>query len=283
MLSKAQLKFAVKKFSEDEAPQGAAALAFYAVSAFPPLMILMLSVLSLFYSSDQAAVHLLDQVEAMTGRATRDFVFELLQKEEGAKDTLAAVVGGLLLLLGASAFFAQLQAIMNRIWGVEPDPDSGLRDKILKRLVSMLVVLGVGGILLFSLLLSTLISATQDWLKAHFGQLATGAVLAEWLLTALLLLGAFALIIKVLPDADVSNRAAWVGALAATLLFSVGKLGLSWYLGRTDFTASYGSAGALVLLLFWIYYSSMIFLLGAEVSRTLDCFQQEDGSNSASC
>ncbi len=262
------LKNAMKRFSEDGASQSAAALAFYAVTALPPLLVILVSLLSFAFSTDQATEHLLSQVEAFTGEATREFTAGLLENRQNDRNGVAALFGFVLVLVGASAFFAQLQAVLNRIWGAEGE--GGIKATVLKRLLGMAAVLGVGLLLLVSVVASAVLSAVSDYLWSTSGWGAPLLVTMEGLLTVLFMACAFAMVIYLLPDCDVSVKPAFVGATAAAILFSVGKVGMGWHLGRADFTADYGSAGALVLLLFWVYYSAMIFLYGAELARVLD-------------
>jgi membrane protein len=171
------------------------------------------------------------------------------------------------LLFGASGVFVELQAALNAIWNVEPKPSSGIWDYVRQRFFTFLMVLGVAVLLLLSLVLSTALSAAGK----YFSQLLPGDALwlelinfvASGLLIALL----FALVFKVIPDADVTWHDVWPGAFATALLFSVGKLVLGWYLGRASVASPYGAAGSVMVLVIWVYYAAQIFFFGAELTH----------------
>lgn len=251
----------------EDCPTVAAALSFYAVAAIPPLVVLLTAIFSLVYSGPEAAQHLVHQVSNLFGASTGQTVGEILQRRADSPNGTAAVTGLVVLLVGASGFFAQLQKALNQVWGVEPDPNAGWKDTVFKRVISMTVVLGTGFLLLVSLIVSAFIAAASRWLEAQVGLSVSLAAVTEAALGFALVTGLFALIFMYLPDVEVRWSDVWRGAAATSLFFMVGKFALGWYLGRSDFSADYGSAGALVLILFWVYYSSMILLYGAELTQ----------------
>jgi membrane protein len=258
---------AFQEFRDEDAPQRAAALSFYAVTAIPPLVVLLTAILGLVYSGPQAGQELVNQVGSLFGQETAETVSEILQRRASASNGWAALGGLLVMLLGASGFFVELQKALNHVWGVQPDPQAGWKQTLLKRFLSMTVVLGTGFLLLISLMVSTFIAVAGRWLELRLGWSVGLASLAEALVGLAMITAMFSLLFYYLPDARVSWSDAWRGALATAVLFLIGKFALGWYLGRSDFTADYGSAGALVLILFWVYYSSMILLFGAELTQ----------------
>ncbi len=260
-------KTAFQDFREEDAPQKAAALSFYAVTAIPPLAVLLTAILGLVYSGPQAAQELVGQVTSLFGQQTGDTIAEILQRRDESSNGTAAIGGLVVLLMGASGFFVELQKALNSVWGVQPDPNASWKSTIVKRLMSMTVVLGTGFLLLVSLLVSTVIAVASSWMEAKLGLSPAFASLAEVGLGFAMITGMFALIFKYLPDANIPWSDVGRGAATTALLFMVGKFALGWYLGRSNFTADYGSAGALVLILFWVYYSSMILLFGAEITQ----------------
>jgi membrane protein len=175
-------------------------------------------------------------------------------------------LGSLLLLMGATAAFAQLQSALNRAWRVEPDPTRGdIRNFLLKRVFSFAMILVVAFMLLVSLVLSAALSAFGDVIAAaapgrisHLLLEAVHNAVALAVVTTL-----FAFMYRVLPDAVVAWRDAWAGAAATALLFVLGKAGIGMYLGQIDPGTAYGAAGSLAVVLLWVYYSAMILLLGA--------------------
>lgn len=260
-------KKALGHFLETAAPQSAAAMSFYAVTAIPPLMVVIAAVLSLVFSGPRAIAELVNQVTALFGHSTGDTISAILARRATAPNATAAVTGMAVLLVGASGFFSQLQIALNQVWGVEAKPNVAWKMLIVKRLVSMTAVLGTGFLLLVSLVLSAVMAAAGDWLEAKLGWSVGLAAFAEAFIAVSMLTGLFAFIYKVLPDVQLRWSDVWKGAVTASLLFMLGKFALAWYLGRTDLAADYGSAGALVLILFWVYYTSLILLFGAELTQ----------------
>jgi len=176
--------------------------------------------------------------------------------------TIAAV------LFGATTAFAQLQDALNRAWGVKPDPKRGqIRNFLAKRVFSFGVVLAVAFLLLVSLVLTTALAAFGDLLTTRLG--APGALLSavNGLVSFVIVAALFAAMFKLLPDARIAWTDVWFGALGTALLFVLGKGAIGYYLGRTDPGSAYGAAGSLAIVLIWVYYSSMIVLFGAELTR----------------
>jgi membrane protein len=211
------------------------------------------------------------QISGLMGPAGADQVRTILAHAQrpGSENLIAAVLGVVGLLLGATGVFGQLQAALDKVWEVAPDPRQGVRGFILKRVFSLGMVLGLGFVLLASLVLSTIISAFGDSLAG---------LLPSWLSEPFLFaldLGfsigvislLFAAIFKVLPDARVAWRDVWVGGFFTSVLFAVGKVVLGLYLGSSNPGEAFGAAGALALMLVWIYYTSMIVLFGAEFTE----------------
>jgi membrane protein len=171
------------------------------------------------------------------------------------------------LLVGASTVFAQLQTVLNRIWGVQPKPGHFWRDLFKQRLMSFAMVIGVGFVLLVSLVLSAILAMMTD----YFSYLLPGAgVLWQFLDVALsfsVITFLFAAIFKVVPDVHIDWRDVWVGAFITALLFIAGKTAIGYYLGRSGVESAYGAAGSMLVLLAWVYYSSQILFFGAEFTK----------------
>ncbi|HSJ24501.1 MAG TPA: YihY/virulence factor BrkB family protein [Longimicrobiales bacterium] len=262
------LKASLFKFLGDNCPQQAAALAFYTFFSLPPLLFLLLTVVGLVLDPAVAAARIEAQFSGLVGQAGAEQISGMLEAV-GEADTaggLGAVLGVVLVLFGATAAFAQLQASLNRVFRVEPDPTRGdIGNFLLKRLLSFAMVLSVAFLLLVSLALSTLLAAFGDFL----GQLLPGE-LSEPVLAALHLAVdfaaatvLFALMYRVLPDARFAWRDVTVGAVVTAVLFIAGKFAIGYYLGRSDPGTAYGAAGSLALVMIWVYYSAMVLLGGA--------------------
>lgn len=266
------LKSSTQEFLEDDCPTQAAALSYYTVFSLPPLLMVLLLILGSLVDPRDIRGQLEMQMGALMGPAAtaqiRAILVQLHQPGSGGTLTTILSVGGL--VLGATGAFGQLQAALNRAWGVAPDPNQGgIRPFLIKRLFSFGMILSVAFLLLVSLVLSAVLSAFGD---------ALGRMLPEGLSTTLLqvlnlgislfvITALFAAIFKVLPDARVEWRDVWVGAAATALLFVLGKFLIGFYIGRSNPGQAFGAAGSLAVLLVWVYYSSMIVLFGAEFTE----------------
>lgn len=258
---------ALYRFVAEGSPQSAAAMSFYAVISIPPLLVVITAILSMAFSGPEAASELVRQVTTLFGESTAASVAEILARRSQAPNETAALTGSFVLLLGSSGFFSQLQASLNQVWGVETKPSVAWRMLVIKRLISMTAVLGTGFLLLVSLVLTALLAAASDWLRGRLGWSPATAGALEAAVAMLTLTLLFAFIFRVLPDVRVPWTYVWRGSLVTSVLFFMGKYAMGWYLGHTNFEADYGSAGALVLILFWVYYTSLILLFGAQLTH----------------
>jgi membrane protein len=266
----AMLKRTGKEFIADDCPRMAAALSYYTVFALPPLLILILTVVGIVFDPAQVQEAMRGQIGDMVGREGAEQIGTMIEQADQPEGRgVRAAVGIGALILGATGAFLQLQTALNQAWGVEPDPQSGgVRNFIFKRLLSLGMIFGLAFLLLVSLALSALVSLAGDFV----GQIVPGT--SEWVLHLLnfglslaVVTMLFAAMFKVLPDARIAWGDVWVGAAATAVLFVLGKFALGVYLGRSNPGEAYGAAGSLVLILVWIYYASMIVLLGAEFTQ----------------
>ncbi|HEY3245033.1 MAG TPA: YihY/virulence factor BrkB family protein [Phycisphaerae bacterium] len=257
----------VRDFRQDNALRLAAALSYYTALALAPLLLVVLAIARLIWSRQAASQRLLDQFQTLFGHAGAEVVRSILASAAKPHQGITATIIGLLTLLaGATGLFLQLQAALNVIWEVQPRSE-GVRGVIKKRLLSLAMVLGVGFLLLASLVFSAALAALSTYLKDQLpGSLRQWNVVnvAVSLLIVTLL---FALIFKYLPDVQVRWRDVWIGALATGVLFTIGKFVIGWYLGRGTVGSAYGAAASFVVLLVWIYYSSVILFFGAEFTQ----------------
>jgi membrane protein len=257
------------EFNEDKVPRLGAALAYYTIFSLAPLLIIVIAVAGLVFGQGQAQDALLGQLRGLLGSQGAEMIQTMIDSTRRPAAGLFATVFGLgTLVLGAIGAFNQLQDALNTIWEVKPKPDRRLVDKIRDRLLSFSMVLVVGFLLMVSLALSAVLSAAGAFMTAQL------PFVAQWLLSLLnfaisfgVITLLFALMFKYMPDAKIAWRDVWIGAAITALLFTLGKSLIGLYLGRATAGAAYGAAGALVILLLWIYYSAQIFLLGAEFTQ----------------
>ncbi|MEO7932209.1 MAG: YihY/virulence factor BrkB family protein [Chthoniobacterales bacterium] len=261
-------KDTVNNWLEDNALRLSAALAYYSVFSIAPLLVIAISVAGLVLGPEAVRGQLDDQLSGYIGTVAAKAVQSMVQSAaKPSQSWIGAVTGFLTLLLGASGVFGQLKDALNTIWEVKPKSGFGVMGFIKERLLNFGMVLVIGFLLLTSLLLTTAITALTNFCNTilQLPPVIWGAisfVFSFGLVTVL-----FALIFKVLPDVQVKWRNVWIGAVVTAGLFELGKLGLAFYLGRESTASSYGAAGAVVLLLLWVYYTSCILFLGAEFTQ----------------
>lgn len=255
------------RWSDINAPELGAALAFYTMLSVAPLLLIPVGIARLFLGGGSAA-QIAGQIGVLAGNAAASAVQSLLEHPGAASHgAIAAAVGFVMLLFGASSVFVELHDSLNRIWGVRSSGGSGIVAIVKDRFFSFALVLGIGFLLLVSLLVSAVIAAAgkffQGYLPAPEPLLHLESAAGTLLLVTLL----FALLYKVVPDARIEWRDVWIGAAVTSLLFSIGKSLIALYLGKASMGSAYGAAGSLVVFLVWTYYSAQIFLLGAEFTH----------------
>ncbi len=262
------LKQTVNSWLDHEGPRLAASLSLYSLLSLAPLVILTIAVASLAFGRSQAQAALIGEVRDLMGSEGARTVQTVIQHGKAPHaGGVASVIGIVILIVGASSVFGELQSALNKIWDVKSANDLGLWSLIKSRLVSFALVLGFGFLLLVSLLFSAGLTAFGRYFSAHLS-LPTGLLAATNALVSFA--GIFvliALILRYVPDVSLRWKDVWQGALATAVLFTVGKALLGLYLGRTAVGSAYGAAGSLIVVILWVYYSAMIFYFGAEFTR----------------
>jgi len=251
---------------DDYAPSMGAALAFYTLFSIAPLLLIVISVAGLVLGQQAARGEIFEQLTSLVGPDSASTVESLLQglnrPEAGIVGTL---VGVAVLLVGATTVFAELQDAMDRIWRAPARPPGGGVRRLLRvRLLSLGLVLGIGFLLIVSLIASAALAALGKWWAPWFSQFETAAQVLNLGLSFSLITAMFAMIYKLIPRVKVAWRDVWVGAALTALLFTLGKTLIGQYIGRSGVASPFGAAASLVVLLLWVYYSAQIFLLGAE-------------------
>ena len=250
------------------APRLAAALAYYTLLSIAPLVVIVVAVAGFVFGESAARGQISNQLGAIVGdQAAKGIEAVITNARSPSSGLVSTILGVAVLLLGASGVFGELQSTLDAIWDVEPKPGRGIWGTVKDRFVSFTMVLGVAFLLLVSLVVSAALSAVGHYFQSS---LPGGEMLWQLLnffvsLSAVTVL--FALIFKVIPDADIRWGDVWIGAAVTAALFSIGKLALGLYLGKSSITSSYGAAGSLVALAIWVYYAAQILFLGAEFTR----------------
>jgi len=257
-----------------------AALAYYTLFSVAPIVIIAVAIAGYVFGADTAQTEVLAQLRALIGDAGAAAVRELLSNAHYSdKRGLAAAIGVITLVVGATSVFGELQNALGRIWQTPPPAhEVGWWRFIRGRVLSVGMVLGVGFLLLVSLVASAALSAFGGWLGVVLPQLQILLPLLDIVLSFGMTVLLFAMIYKYVPRESIPWGDVWIGAGVTALLFTVGKSLIGIYLGKSSFNSAYGAAGSLIVLLLWIYYSAQIFLLGAEFTRV---FAYEHGSRSS--
>ena len=260
------VKKSVFAWIDDYAPSMGAAISYYTVFSIAPLMIIVIAVAGFVWGREAVQGEIIGQLSGLIGQEGATGIQALIESaDKPAKGIVATVISIGVLVVGATTVFAELQSALDRIWKApQAQQMSGVWATLRSRLLSLGFILGLGFLILVSLISSAAVAALGTWAsgilpgwKMLLYLINTGVSLA---VTTVL----FAMIYKVMPQVKVGWRDVWVGAGVTSILFEVGKLLIGLYIGKSSVTSSFAAAGSLVVLLVWVYYSAQIFLLGAE-------------------
>lgn len=266
------VKETIREWQKDQAARLAAALAYYATFSLAPLLVLVLAIAGLVGGRDAAQGLVMAQVQDLVGEEGKEFVQSMIENAATTRTGVtASILGSVTLLVGALGAFNELQNALDRIWDVEPKPITrwSLRVQrfIFKRLLSFSMMLGIGFLLLISLVISAALAALSEYL----GRITTFSEVMLQILNLIISLGLitflFAMIFKFIPDVEIRWRNVWLGAAITAILFTIGKTVIGIYLGQAEVGSTFGAAGSLAVLMIWIYYSSQILFLGAEFTN----------------
>lgn len=258
-----------KNWVGDNVFKHAAAVSFYTLFSLSPIVIIAVSIAGTFYGEKAARGMLSEEIAGLVGEDAAVVVETAVEDSRPEKKGwLPTALGIATLIVGATAVFAQLQESLNAIWCVAPKPSrSGMIVMLMRRLLSLALVLTVGFLLLVSLVITTAVTAMIEWTE-HLMQVPPLVLrLADIGISLAVITVLFAMIFKVLPDVQLRWRDVWKGAFITALLFSAGRFGISFYLGQSTVMSTYGAAGSLVAVLLWVYYSCLILFLGVEYTR----------------
>ena len=262
------LKETFQEWQDDKSSRLAAALAYYTVFSLAPLLIIAIAIAGAIFGEEAAKGELVGQIQGLVGDSGAEVIQGAINNAN-KPDTgnIASIISIVVLLFGASGVFAQLQDALNTVWEVESDPKLGIWGFIRKRILSFGAVLGIG----FLLLVSLVVSAALSGLSNYMSDLIPGVDLLWRLLNLvvsfIVITFLFALMYKYLPDVKIKWSDVWIGAAITSVLFAIGKYALGLYLGRSSFGSVYGAAGSLMVLLAWIYYAAQILFFGAEFTQ----------------
>lgn len=262
------LKQTFVEWQEDKASRLAAALSYYTAFSLAPLLIIVIAIVALVFGQDAAQGEIVAQLKGLVGKEGAQAIQTMIENSrKPAEGTIATIISVAILLFGATNVFTQLQESLNTIWEVAPKPGRGVKGIIKDRFPSFAMVLGIGFLLLVSLVVSAALSALNSYLghlvpSLNFVWPAVNFIFSFCVVTLL-----FAMIYRVLPDAKIAWSDVWIGAAITSVLFTIGKSLIGLYLGNSSVGSTYGAAGSFVVLLLWVNYSAQILLFGAEFTQ----------------
>jgi membrane protein len=261
-------KEAAKGWMDDNATRLSAALAFYTILSIAPLLVIVTAIVGAATDSQTAASQLERQMGGLAGEAGAEVARTAIDNAKDPKSgILATVVGVITLLFGASGVFGELQGALNTVWGVKPKPGRGIWATVRTRFLSFGMVLVVGFLLLVSLAVTTALQGVAKYMEGMMPGVPTLLLVANFVVTFLVITLLFALIFKFLPDARIAWRDVWFGALVTAGLFTLGKYLIGLYLAQAAPESAFGAAGSVVAFVIWVYYSGLIVLFGAELTE----------------
>lgn len=274
----ALLKDSFSEFLDDNCMKLAAALSYYTIFSLAPLLLLVISIVSIFFGKEAFEGELYTQISGLVGSQASLQVQEIVKNAALTnKSSTAAVIGAVTLAIGATAVFAEIQDSINYIWSIKSKPKKSWLQYLKNRLLSFSVIITLGFLMIVSLGVNAMVDVLSSRLERYFSE---GSVILFSIVNVALVLAIitalFTVIFKILPDGKVRWKECLVGAGFTAVLFAVGKFAISFYLGQSDLGATYGASASIVILLTWIYYSSIILYFGAEFTKV---YARSDGTS----
>ena len=275
----ALLKSTYQEWSKAKVPRMGAALAYYTIFSLAPLLVIAISVAGIAFGDKAVQGQIVNQIQGLIGAdAARAVQTMITSAHKPAHQAIASIVGFVVLFLGASGIFNEMQDALNEIWGIDTTAKTGVRNLVKTRFLSFGMVLGIGFLLLVSLLLSAVLSAVAKYVSGFLPVPAALLHVTDFLFSIFFITVLFAMIFKILPDVRIPWSDVWVGGAMTAILFTVGKFLIGFYIGKSVTASAYGAAGSLVVIVAWIYYCAQLLYFGAEFTKV---YATECGSQSA--
>lgn len=263
------LKDTFQSFLDDRALKFSASLSYYTIFSLAPLLLLMISLASIFFGRDAIQGQVFGEINGLIGNEAAAQIQAIIQNMElSGKTTLAVIIGGVTLLIGATSVFGEIQDSINIIWKVKAKPKRGWLKWIKDRLLSSSLIVGLGFLLIVSLLVNGVMLALSDWLKNYFPDVTLIIFqIGNFLISFTVIMTLFAVIFKVLPDAKIAWKDVRSGAFFTACLFMLGRFLIGIYIDYSGTGSAYGAAGSLIIILVWVYYTAAILYFGAEFTK----------------
>ncbi len=264
------LKETFVKWQKDKASRLAASLSYYTIFSLAPLLIIAIAIAGFFFGETAARGEIIGQIQGLVGKDGAEAIQAMIQnasRPNSSDGTIASVISIFILIFGASGMFVELQDALNTIWDIEQGPDLGIIDFIRKRFLTFAMILGIGFLLLVSLVLSAVLAGISSLTSSLFPGFDFLSQLVNFVVSFGVITLLFAMIYKYLPDVKITWGDVRIGAIITALLFVIGKYLIGLYLGNNTFSSTYGAAGSIIIILVWTNYSAQILFFGAEFTQ----------------
>ena len=264
------LKEAGAGFSQDNCAKLSAALSYYTIFAIGPLLVIIISLSAIFYGRDAIEGRLYGQIKGLIGSDAALQVQEIIKNSQHSnKSVIGTIIGTVILVIGATGIFTEIQDSINFIWSLRAKPKRGIIKYFINRLISFSLIVSLGFLLIVSLVVSALLDLISDRLTHYFPHTTLYIFYVVNIAIIFVIISLlFAIIFKVLPDGKIKWKDAFVGASFTSVLFIIGKAAISYYLGKSNLGATYGTAASVIIILTWVYYTSLILYFGAEFTKS---------------
>lgn len=263
------LKHVINDFIDDKALKFSASLSYYTIFSIAPFLAIIIAFTSFFFQKEAIQGELYPQINELVGHDAALQIQQMITNIHLSKNNLfATVISFIVLILGATGIFTEIQDSINHIWGLKSKPKRGLLKMVVNRLISFSLIISLGFLLMVSLLLNTVVEAlSRQLMKLLPGNAVYVVDILNNCLMFILLSLLFGIIFKVLPDAKIKWKNVMVGAFSTAILFMIGKFGIGFYLGHSNLGIVYGTAGSIIIVMLWVYYSAVILYFGAEFTK----------------
>ena len=256
-------------FIDDNCFKLSAALSYYTVFALAPLLIIIISLADIFFKRDAVQGKIYGEINTLVGSEAAKQIQDIIANMQSSQtSTSGAIIGSIILIIGATGVFTEMQDSINYIWSVKAKPKKGWLKFLTNRLLSFSLVVGMGFVLLVSLIINALLNLLSERLTRLLSDYTVTVFnLINYAIILVVITVLFAFIFKVLPDAIIAWKDAFMGAMLTAALFIIGKIGIGFYLGKANLDVTYGTAASIIVILVWVYYSSIILYFGAEFTK----------------
>ena len=263
------LKQVSEEFLEDDILKYSASLAYYTIFSLAPMLIVIISLSSILFAREAMQGHIYAQIKDLVGAEAAIQIQDIIKNIHiTGQSFFASVISVIILLVGATGIFGEVQDSLNKIWGLKVKTRKTWWKLILNRLLSFSLIVSIGFIMMVSLLLNALISAFGNYLGRYFSNFSVTFIqITDNVLIFIATTFLFGLMFKILPDAKIKWKDVLIGGLITSFFFTLGKWGIGYYLGHSNLATIYGAAGSVIIIMVWVYYSAVILYLGAEFTK----------------